>query len=75
MEKSRNKPPSRIQIAISRTNSQDVDKYKISLECNSGNRKKATARDSGIVNSLINLKLLGLSFKRQNFRNRIRLFC
>ena len=50
LEKSQNKPPSRIPIAIGRASSKDVGRDKISKNVIAATGKKPLGRDSGIVN-------------------------
>ena len=50
VEKSQNKPPSRIPITIGRANSKDVGRDKISKNVIAATGKKPLGRDSGIVN-------------------------
>ena len=69
MEKSQNKPPSRIPIAIGRASSKDVGKDKISNNVIAAKGEKPLGKDSGIAKIYNNCtQSFWLSFKRQKFQ-------
>lgn len=69
VEKSQNKPPSRIRIPIGRASSKDVGRDKIPKNVIAATGKKPLGRDSGIVTIIvIVLKAFGLNWRRQKFQ-------
>lgn len=69
VEKSQNKPPSRIPIAIGRTNSRDVGRDKIPNSVIAATGKRPLGRDSGIDSIFIVFKAFGLSFRLSGKRS------
>ena len=68
LEKSQNKPPSRIPIPIGRTNSKDVGRDKIPKTVITAAGKRPLGTNSGIVDIFIVFETFCLSFlKRQKF--------
>ena len=66
LEKSQNKPPSRIPIPIGRTNSKDVGRDKIPKTVIKEPGKRPLGTNSGFLDTFIMFEVFSLSFlKRQ----------